>query len=65
MDEAEKLLKDFKPTTYDVSAHIKAIETFEVKAVSCSRFLSLHLWFVECVVVCFLDRQGTGDGGEN
>lgn len=34
VDEAEKLLKDFKPVTYDVSAHIKAIETFETKAVS-------------------------------
>lgn len=33
MDEAEKLLKDFKPVTYDVNAHVKAIETFEVKAV--------------------------------
>ena len=41
VDEAEKLLNDFKPTTYDVSAHIKAIETFEVKAVSCPVF-SLH-----------------------
>ena len=34
VDEAEKLLKDFKPLTYDVNAHIKAIETFEAKAVS-------------------------------
>ena len=33
VDEAEKLLKDFKPVTYDVNAHIKAIETFEAKAV--------------------------------
>ncbi len=33
VDEAEKLLKGFKPVTYDVNAHIKAIETFEVKAV--------------------------------
>jgi F-type H+-transporting ATPase subunit d len=33
VDEAEKLLKDFKPTTYDVSATLKAIETFETKAV--------------------------------
>lgn len=32
--EAEKILADFKPVTYDVSAHVKAIETFEVKAVS-------------------------------
>jgi F-type H+-transporting ATPase subunit d len=34
VDEAEKLLKDFKPVTYDVNAHVNAIETFEVKAVS-------------------------------
>ncbi|EAU84942.1 ATP synthase d subunit [Coprinopsis cinerea okayama7 len=34
VDEAEKILKDFKPVTYDVSAHIKAIETFEAKAVA-------------------------------
>jgi len=34
VDEAEKLLRDFKPVTYDVSAQIKAIETFETKAVS-------------------------------
>ncbi|KZS97714.1 ATP synthase d subunit [Sistotremastrum niveocremeum HHB9708] len=34
VDEAEKLLKEFKPVTYDVSAHIKAIETFEAKAVA-------------------------------
>jgi F-type H+-transporting ATPase subunit d len=33
VDEAEKLLKDFKPVTYDAGAHIKAIETFETKAV--------------------------------
>ncbi|EIN10786.1 ATP synthase d subunit [Punctularia strigosozonata HHB-11173 SS5] len=33
VDEAEKTLKEFKPVTYDVSAHIKAIETFEAKAV--------------------------------
>ncbi|TFK43323.1 ATP synthase d subunit [Crucibulum laeve] len=33
VDEAEKLLKEFKPVTYDVNAHIKAIETFESKAV--------------------------------
>ena len=34
VDEAEKLLKEFKPVTYDVSGHVKAIETFEAKAVS-------------------------------
>jgi F-type H+-transporting ATPase subunit d len=40
VDEAEKLLKDFKPVTYDVNAHVKAIETFEAKAVR-SAFLAL------------------------
>ncbi|KAF8914126.1 ATP synthase d subunit [Gymnopilus junonius] len=34
VDEAEKTLKDFKPVTYDVNAHVKAIETFEAKAVA-------------------------------
>jgi F-type H+-transporting ATPase subunit d len=34
VNEAEKLLNGFKPVTYDVTAHIKAIETFETKAVS-------------------------------
>ncbi|KAG6901881.1 hypothetical protein C0995_007005 [Termitomyces sp. Mi166 len=33
VDEAEKILKEFKPVSYDVGAHIKAIETFEAKAV--------------------------------
>lgn len=34
VSEAEKILKEFNPVTYDVSTHIKAIETFETKAVS-------------------------------
>lgn len=34
VDEAEKLLSGFKPVTYDVNAHLRAIKTFEVKAVS-------------------------------
>jgi len=33
VDEAEKILRDFKPVTYDVGAHVKAIETFETKAI--------------------------------
>ncbi|KAG6900104.1 hypothetical protein C0993_002788 [Termitomyces sp. T159_Od127] len=33
VDEAEKILKEFKPVSYDVGAHLKAIETFEAKAV--------------------------------
>ena len=33
INEAEKLLKDFKPVTYDVNAHVKAIGAFEEKAV--------------------------------
>jgi F-type H+-transporting ATPase subunit d len=34
VDEAEKHLRDFKPVTYDVATHIKAIDAFEAKAVS-------------------------------
>lgn len=33
VDEAEKILKEFKPVTYDVNVHVKAIEVFEAKAV--------------------------------
>lgn len=33
VDEIEKAYKAFKPVTYDVSKQIKAIETFEAKAV--------------------------------
>lgn len=32
--QAEKILKDFKPVTYDVSAQLKALDAFEAKAVS-------------------------------
>ena len=38
VDDAEKLFNEFKPVTYDVGAHIKAIEAFETKAV-CSTVL--------------------------
>ncbi|KAG8860120.1 ATP synthase d subunit [Tulasnella sp. 330] len=34
VDEAESILKGFKPVTYDVSEHVKAIEAFETKAVA-------------------------------
>jgi len=34
VDEAEKILRDFKPVTYDASSHIKAIETFETMAIA-------------------------------
>ncbi|KAK0191304.1 ATP synthase d subunit [Armillaria mellea] len=34
VDEAEKILKSFKPVTYDVGAHVNAIESFEAKAVA-------------------------------
>ena len=40
VDEAEKILRDFKPVTYDVSGQIKAIEAFETKAVRSSSFPS-------------------------
>ncbi|PWN90734.1 hypothetical protein FA10DRAFT_229223 [Acaromyces ingoldii] len=32
VNQAEKILKDFKPVTYDVSAQLKAIDAFEAKA---------------------------------
>jgi len=34
VEEAERSLKAFKPVTYDVQAHVKAIEAFETKAVA-------------------------------
>lgn len=34
VDEAEKIFNSFQPVTYDVKAHVKAIETFEATAVS-------------------------------
>lgn len=34
VEEAGKLLSSLKPVTYDVDAHVKAIEAFEVKAVA-------------------------------
>ena len=40
VDEAEKVLRDFKPVTYDVGKHVKAIETFETKAVRI--FVPIH-----------------------
>ena len=40
VDDAEKILKEFKPVTYDVSAQIKAIDSFEAKAVS--HFVKLY-----------------------
>lgn len=36
MDDAEKLLNEFKPVTYDVTFLVKAIEAFEAKAVGVS-----------------------------
>lgn len=45
VDEAEKILRDFKPVTYDVGTHVKAIETFETKAV-----LFLPLFFVSLLL---------------
>lgn len=33
ISQAEKILREFKPVSYDVSAHLKAIDAFEAKAV--------------------------------
>jgi hypothetical protein len=43
VDEAEKILRDFKPVVYDVKSHIKAIETFETKAVRISFYCPSRL----------------------
>jgi F-type H+-transporting ATPase subunit d len=54
IDEAEKLVTSFKPVEYDVSAHVKAIEAFEVKAVRVSTGLFdtlVGLTRLECVQV--------------
>ncbi|KAF8679618.1 Tetraspanin tsp2 [Rhizoctonia solani] len=34
VDEAERILREFKPVSYDVNEHVKAIEAFEAKAVA-------------------------------
>jgi len=34
VDEAERILREFKPATYDVNEHIRAIEAFESKAIA-------------------------------
>lgn len=75
MDDAEKILKDFKPVTYDVSTHVKAIETFETKAVSSSSSLFLDedtgRFSYDDMCACFfsglglVDRESEGDDGEN
>lgn len=33
VSQAEKILSEFKPVTYDVNAQVKAIESFEATAV--------------------------------
>ncbi|KAI0346991.1 ATP synthase d subunit [Trametopsis cervina] len=43
VDEAEKILSSFKPVTYDVTAHVKAIETFETKAVEKAKETELKI----------------------
>lgn len=60
VDEAEKLLREFKPVTYDVNAHVKAIEAFEAKAVG-------FLGPVLCIMakICLIGRQSQGDRAED
>jgi hypothetical protein len=77
VDEAEKILRDFKPVTYDVGVHVKAIETFETKAVRPTFFFfvlflltSTTITHYSCIIgtplssrcFCVVDRQGQGDG---
>lgn len=42
VDELEKSFKAFKPTSYDVQAQIKSIESVEAKAVCHSTLLNTH-----------------------
>lgn len=44
VDEAERLLKNFTPVTYDVNELVKTIGAFETKAVS--RHQRLNLYFI-------------------
>ena len=61
MDEAERTFGAFKPVTYDVQAHVKAIEAFEVKAVRGPT------WPGACTdVLCGVaGREGAGDVAED
>ncbi|CEL57846.1 ATP synthase subunit d, mitochondrial OS=Aspergillus terreus (strain NIH 2624 / FGSC A1156) GN=atp7 PE=3 SV=1 [Rhizoctonia solani AG-1 IB] len=43
VDEAERILRDFKPVTYDVNEHVKAIEAFEAKAVAKAEETSVRI----------------------
>ena len=69
VDEAEKILRDFKPVTYDVNAHIKAIETFEAKAVSVASRSAGWVYGVDEGTyvrgLCVIGREGEGDDREN
>ena len=70
VDEAEKILRDFKPVTYDVNSHIKAIETFEAKAVSPQTFELRGVWWRQVkgrnvLMNWKTGREGEGDYGEN
>lgn len=61
VDEAEKILNNYKPLTYDVNSHIKAISTFEAKAVGLQFF---PLWNIfECFGV--IGGRGSKDGTED
>jgi F-type H+-transporting ATPase subunit d len=66
VDEAEKILRDFKPVTYDVSTHIKAIETFETNAVRNSGASSFFFLYLNAGdKFDLLDCESERDRGEN
>jgi hypothetical protein len=65
VDEAEKILRDFKPVTYDVSTHIKAIETFETNAVRIMMLTAVPHQIFFNVGENLSDCESEGDGGEN
>lgn len=53
VSQAQKILSQFKPVTYDVQAQLKAIDAFESKAVGIifafhSRLFGVHWWTKGC-----------------
>lgn len=74
IDEAERLLKNFKPVTYDVDELVKAVEAFETKAVSRDSpqhpaflVLKVYEWFIfdasYCCVKLGFRRRSHGAKG--
>jgi hypothetical protein len=63
VDEAEKILCNFKPIMYDVSMHVNAIETLETKVVHPILFFFILFFLPMLIILCtklffFLAPQG-------